>query len=114
MQSLYEYILEAQVDGLKDVKIIRHYTTGAALRSILKDGYIEARESKGDEDWEAYDLFDKKVVSFHDKRTDPEWNTFIKANNRRISMEGTTPTLGLHDKKVCACIGINAAKNSFT
>ena len=107
MQSLYEYILEAQVDGLKDVKIIRHYTTGAALRSILKDGYIEARESKGDEDWEAYDLFDKKVVSFHDKRTDPEWNTFIKANNRRISMEGTTPTLGLHDKKVCACIEID-------
>lgn len=107
---LNDYLIEAQVDGLKDVKIIRHYTTGAALKSILKDGYIEARESKGDEDWAAYDLFDKKVVSFHDKRTDPEWNTFIKANNRRISMEGTTPTLGLHDKKVCACIEIDYEK----
>ena len=110
MKSLYEYILEAQVDGLKDVKIIRHYTTGAALKSILKNGYIEARESVGDDDWKAYDLFEKKVVSFHDKRTDPEWDTFIKANNRRISMEGTTPTLGLHDKKVCACIEIDYDK----
>ena len=110
MISLTQYIYEAQVDGLKDVKIIRHYTTGAALKSILKNGYIEARESKGDEDWEGYDLFDKKVVSFHDVRTDPEWDTFIKANNRSISMEGTTPTLGLHDKKVCCCIEIDYEK----
>ena len=107
---LNNYLIEAQSDGLKDVKIIRHYTTGAGLKSILKDGYIEAKESKGDEDWEAYDLFDKKVVSFHDARTDPEWNTFIKANNKGVSMEGTTPTLGLHDKKVCACIEIDYEK----
>ena len=107
---LNDYLIEAQVDGLKDVKIIRHYTTGDGLKSILKAGYIEARESEGDDDWKAYDLFDKKVVSFHDKRTDPEWNTFIKANNRGISMEGTTPTLGLHDKKVCACIEIDYEK----
>ena len=107
---LNDYLIEAQVDGLKDVTTIRHYTTGAGLKSILKDGYIEARESKGDEDWEAYDLLEKKVVSFHDKRTDPEWDTFIKANNRGISMEGTTPTLGLHDKKVCACIEIEYDK----
>lgn len=108
--ALNDYLIEAQIDGLKDVKIIRHYTTGAGLKSILKDGYIEAKESKGDEDWEAYDLFDKKVVSFHDARTDPEWNTFIKANNKGVSMEGTTPTLGLHDKKVCACIEIDYEK----
>jgi len=110
MKTLIQYIYEAQIDGLKDVKIIRHYTTGAGLKAILKDGYIEAKESKGDEDWKAYDLFDKKVVSFHDVRTDPEWNTFIKANNRSISMEGTTSTLGLHDKKVCACIEIDYDK----
>lgn len=107
---LNDYLNEAQIDGLKDVKIIRHYTTGAGLKSILKNGYIEARESKGDEDWKAYDLFDKKVVSFHDARTDPEWNTFIKANDKGVSMEGTTPTLGLHDKKVCACIEIDYEK----
>lgn len=110
MKHLQEYIFEAQIDGLKDVKIIRHYTTGTGLKSILKNGYIEARESPGDDDWASYDLFEKKVVSFHDKRTDPEWNTFIKANNRSISMEGTTPTLGLHDKKVCACIEIDYDK----
>ena len=50
---LNDYLIEAQVDGLKDVKIIRHYTTGAGLKSILKNGYIEARESIGDDDWKA-------------------------------------------------------------
>ncbi len=110
MKSLQDYIFEGQVDALKDVKIIRHYTTGSALRSILKNGYIEARESEGDDDWEAYDLFDTKVVSFHDKRTDPEWNQFIRNNARGISMEGQTPTLGLHHKKVCACIEIDYDK----
>ena len=111
MKAINQYILEIErLPLLKDVKIIRHYTTGDGLKAILKAGYIEARESEGDDDWKAYDLFDKKVVSFHDKRTDPEWNTFIKANNRGISMEGTTPTLGLHDKKVCACIEIDYEK----
>ena len=33
---LNDYLIEAQIDGLKDVKIIRHYTTGAGLKSILK------------------------------------------------------------------------------
>ena len=110
MKTLVEYILEGQVDGLKDVKIIRHYTTSAGLLNILKNGYIEARESEGDDDWKAYDLFDKKVVSFHDERTDPEWDTFIEHNSRKISMAGCTPTLGLHDKKVCACIEIDYDK----
>ncbi len=41
MKHLQEYIFEAQIDGLKDVKIIRHYTTGAGLKSILKNGYIQ-------------------------------------------------------------------------
>lgn len=110
MISLQEYIYEGQVDGLKDVKIIRHYTTGAGLKSILKNGYIEARESEGDEDWKAYDILEKKVVSFHDVRTDPEWEQFNKNNSRKISMEGMTPTLALHNKKVCACIEIDYDK----
>ena len=44
MKTLYEYILEAQIDGLKNVKIIRHYTTGAALKKILASGIIEPNE----------------------------------------------------------------------
>ena len=110
MKTLTQYVYEAQVDGLKDVKIIRHYTTGAALKSILKSGYIEARESEGDDDWEAYELFDTKVVSFHDVRTDPEWDRFIENNKRKLSMDGYTPTLALHMKKVCACIEIDYDK----
>ena len=43
-----KHLNEGQVDSLKDVKIIRHYTTGSALKEILKKGYIEARESEGD------------------------------------------------------------------
>lgn len=35
MKSLHQYILEGQIDGLKNVSIIRHYTTGSALKSIL-------------------------------------------------------------------------------
>lgn len=110
MKDLISYIYEGQVDALKDVKIIRHYTTGSGLRSILKNGYIEARESEGDDDWKAYKLFDTKVVSFHDQRTDPEWHTFIENNKRGISMEGHTPTLALHMKKLCACIEIDYDK----
>ncbi len=102
MKTLYEYILEAQIDGLKNIKIIRHYTTGAALKNILASGIIEPHESEGDDDWEDYPIHDKKVVSFHDERTDPEWDQFIKSNNRKISMEGLTPTLGLHSKKCVA------------
>ena len=102
---------EGQVDGLKDVKIIRHYTTGAALKSILKTGIIKASVSRGDKDWEGYDkLHDKKVISFHDARTDPEWDTIIKANERKFSIQGKTPTLGLHDDKICCCIEIDYDK----
>lgn len=110
MKKLYEYILEGQIDGLKDVKIIRHYTTGAALKKILASGIIEPNESEGDADWKDYPIHDKKVVSFHDERTDPEWYQFIKSNNRKISMEGLTPTLALHMKKVCCCIEIDYDK----
>lgn len=110
MKSLLSYIYEAQIDGLKDVKIIRHYTTGSALKSILKLGYIEERESQGDSDWEGYDLYDYKVVSFHDARLDPERDTFIDCNNAKLSLDGYTPTLGLHCKKVCACIEIDYEK----
>lgn len=110
MKDIISYIYEGQVDALKDVKIIRHYTTGKGLISILKNGYIEARESEGDDDWKAYKLFDTKVVSFHDQRTDPEWHQFIENNKKGISMEGMTPTLGLHHKKVCACIEIDYDK----
>lgn len=110
MKKLYEYILEGQIDGLKNVKIIRHYTTGAALKKILSSGIIEPNESEGDADWKDYPIHDKKVVSFHDERTDPEWYQFIKSNNRKISMEGLTPTLALHMKKVCCCIEIDYDK----
>ena len=110
MKTLYEYILEAQIDGLKNVKIIRHYTTGAALKNILASGIIEPHESEGDDDWKDYPIHDKNVVSFHDERTDPEWDQFIKSNNRKISMNGLTPTLGLHMKKVCCCIEIDYDK----
>ena len=110
MKSLTQYILEGQIDGLKNVSIIRHYTTGSALKSILNKGYIEARESPGDDDWKDYDLFDKRVVSFHDKRTDPEWNSFIDANKKGVSMNGLTNTLALHMDKVCACIEIDYDK----
>lgn len=110
MKKFIEYILEGQVDGLKDVKMIRHYTTGAALKKILSSGVIEPNESLGDEDWKDYPIKDKKVVSFHDERTDPEYKTFIDSNNKRISMEGLTPTLALHMKKVCACIEIDYDK----
>ena len=99
MKRFIDYILEGQVDGLKDVKVIRHYTTGAALKKILSSGVIEPHESEGDWDWRDYPIKDKKVVSFHDERTDPEYDQFIKNNNRRLSMDGYTPTLALHMKK---------------
>ena len=101
---------EGKVDGLKDVSTIRHYTTFAALKSILSKGYIEARESKGDEDWEAYNLGEKKVVSFHDSRTDPEWNNILRYNKDKMSLDGKTQTLGLHGDKACACIEIDFDK----
>lgn len=110
MINLIQYIYEAQIDGLKNVETIRHYTTGSALKNILRLGYIEANKSTGDKDWKDYDLIDYNVVSFHDVRTDPEWDQFIKSNDRRISMEGLTPTLGLHQRKVCACIEIDYNK----
>lgn len=110
MKLLSQYVLEGQIDGLKNVSIIRHYTTGSALKSILSKGYIEARESPGDADWKDYDLFDKCVVSFHDKRTDPEWDSFIDANKKRVPMNGLTNTLALHMSKVCACIEIDYDK----
>ena len=110
MKRFIDYILEGQVDGLKDVKVIRHYTTGAALKKILSSGVIEPHESEGDWDWRDYPIKDKKVVSFHDERTDPEYDQFIKNNNRRLSMDGYTPTLALHMKKVCACIEIDYDK----
>ena len=105
-----DYIVEGQVDGLRDVKKIRHYTTGAALKKILSTGFIEPNESPGDADWRDYPIKDKKVVSFHDERTDPEYDTLIDANNRGISIEGMTPTLALHMKKICACIEIDYDK----
>lgn len=110
MKIYSDYILEAQIDGLKNVKTIRHYTTGASLKKILRLGYIEARESEGDEQWSAYDLHDYKVVSFHDERTDPEWDDIIEYNNRKMSIDGWTYTLGLHAKKICACIEIDYEK----
>lgn len=110
VRGCYDYLLEGQIDGLKNVTKIRHYTTGAALKSILNNGYIEARESVGDDDWKDYDLFDKKVVSFHDVRTDPEWDEIIDSNNHKRSIEGLTPTLALHMKKICACIEIDYDK----
>ena len=63
-----------------------------------------------DDDWKDYPIHDKNVVSFHDERTDPEWDQFIDSNNRKISMDGLTPTLGLHMKKVCCCIEIDYNK----
>ena len=114
MISLTDYILqklnEGKVDGLKNVSTIRHYTTFAALKSILSKGYIEARESKGDEDWEDYNLGEKKVVSFHDLRTDPEWDNILRYNKDKMSLDGKTQTLGLHGDKVCACIEIDFDK----
>ena len=110
MKTLYEYILEGQIDGLKNVKIIRHYTTGTALKKILDSGIIEPHESEGDDDWKDYPIHDKNVVSFHDERTDPEWKQFIDSNNRKISMDGLTTTLALHMKKVCCCIEIDYDK----
>lgn len=105
-----EYIVEGQVDGLRDVKKIRHYTTGAALKKILSSGIIEPNESQGDDDWKDYPIIDKKVVSFHDERTDPEYDTLIDANNRVQSIDGRTFTLALHMKKICACIEIDYDK----
>jgi hypothetical protein len=110
MKTLYKYILEGQIDGLKNVKIIRHYTTGTALKKILDSGIIEPHESEGDDDWKDYPIHDKNVVSFHDERTDPEWKQFIDSNNRKISMDGLTTTLALHMKKVCCCIEIDYDK----
>lgn len=105
-----DYIVEGQVDGLRDVKKIRHYTTGAALKKILSSGFIQPNESPGDEDWKDYPIEDKKVVSFHDERTDPEYDTLIDANNRGESIDGRTYTLALHMKKICACIEIDYDK----
>jgi hypothetical protein len=105
-----EYIVEGQVDGLRDVKKIRHYTTGAALKKILSSGFIQPNESPGDEDWRDYPIKDKKVVSFHDERTDPEYDTLISCNRRKESIEGQTYTLALHMKKICACIEIDYDK----
>jgi hypothetical protein len=110
MKTIYEYILEGQIDGLKNVKIIRHYTTGTALKKILDSGIIEPHESEGDDDWKDYPIHDKNVISFHDERTDPEWKQFIDSNNRKISMDGLTTTLALHMKKVCCCIEIDYDK----
>ena len=64
MKTLYEYILEGQIDGLKNVKIIRHYTTGTALKKILDSGIIEPHESEGDDDWKDYPIHDKNAPSF--------------------------------------------------
>ena len=96
-----EYIVEGQVDGLRDVKKIRHYTTGAALKKILSSGFIQPNESPGDEDWRDYPIEDKKVVSFHDERTDPEYDTLIDANNRNESIDGRTYTL---ERSICSRI----------
>lgn len=100
---------EGQIDGLRDVKIIRHYTTGSALKSILKSGIIEARISRGDSDWEGYDLYDNCVVSFHDVRTDPEYKEIIDQNSKK-SWHGGTRTLGQHADKICCCIEIDYDK----
>lgn len=114
MRSLKDFIIyqlnEGQVDGLKNVSVIRHYTTFAALKSILANGYIEARESRGDEDWEAYNLGEKEVVSFHDVRTDPEWKQALECNKGKYSLDGRTHTLGTNMKKICACIEIDFDK----
>lgn len=101
-QTLNE-LLEGQIDGLKNVNIIRHYTTGYGLLSILNDGCIKAYESYGDNDWEKYNITNKKVISCHDPRTDTEWEMMIKSNNQKRSLIGTK-TLGLNMNKVCACI----------
>lgn len=109
-KTLIDFILEGQIDGLKDVKIIRHYTTGDALLSILDSGYIKAYESKGDADWKGYDIGEKKVVSFHDARTDPEWENGLKRNAENKSFEGSTDTLALNSAEICACIEIDYDK----
>ncbi|MCH5167922.1 MAG: hypothetical protein J1F35_08595 [Erysipelotrichales bacterium] len=114
MISLREFIRqqlnEGKVDGLNNVTVIRHYTTFAALKSILSKGYIEPRESKGDSDWDAYDIGEKKVVSFHDSRTDPEWKNALEYNKDKLSFDGRTHTLGTNAKKICACIEIDFDK----
>ena len=97
------YILEGQIDGLKNVNIIRHYTTGYGLLSILNDGCIKAYESYGDNDWEKYNITNKNVISCHDARTDTEWDTMINSNNQKRDLIGTR-TLGLNMDKICACI----------
>ncbi len=104
-----KHLNEGQVDGLRDVKIIRHYTTGEALKSILKTGIIEANVSHGDKDWEEYNLYDNCVISFHDVRTDPEYDEIIDQNNKS-EWHGGTQTLGLHADKICCCIEIDYDK----
>ena len=109
MKSLTQYIQEANIGGLKNVKFIRHYTTGDGILNILKDGLIKANESTGDIDWKKYDLTNDKVVSFHDIRTDPEWNMMIKSNNEERDLLGTH-TLAIHRDKICACIEFDYEK----
>lgn len=104
-----KHLNEAQVDGLKDVKIIRHYTTGSALKDILKSGILIAQQSQGDRDWEGYKLHDDYVVSFHDVRTDPEYNTIIEQNFKN-EWYGGSQTLGCHADKICCCIEIDYDK----
>lgn len=108
-EFIKQQLNEGKVDGLKDVSIIRHYTTGENLLGILDSGYIEARESPGDRDWENFDIGPKKVVSFHDARTDPEYGICLTFNDKNESI-GWTHTLGTQKEKICACIEIDYDK----
>lgn len=102
----FSTLKEREVRKGYDVHVMRHYTTLAGLSGILHKGYLEARESKGDNDWG--DLIQsKEVVSFLDPRYDSELDTLIWANDNDNTLDGRTMHLALHMAKIAVLIETN-------
>ena len=106
MKRLNEY--EFQIDKVKHIGKIRHYTTGFALIEILESGILIANKSIGDKELKDIVLHNK-TISFHDVRIDPEYSAIIK-HNRKNERYLNTKTLGLHIQKICCCIEIDYDK----
>lgn len=105
----FNSLLEREIKPGYEAHKLHHYTTMMGLSSILRKGYIEARESKGDADFGDM-IKNHKVVSFLDGDYDNELEQFYSCNDQGKTLEGLTQHLGLHMKTVCALIEVDLDK----
>ena len=105
----FKDLREREIRPNYNVHKLHHYTTMMGLSSILRKGYIEARESKGDADFGDM-IKNHKAVSFLDGDYDNELEQFYSCNDQGRTLEGLTFHLGLHQKTVCALIEVDLDK----